>query len=96
MSLSSLFDVVTASIQLAEAAISAAHDAAVARTLSAIHSNAALAADKLFIDLDTKIEMKNTPTIASSDVSAVTTLEGSILDVSTMTTSASKITWLMY
>jgi hypothetical protein len=44
MTLSSLLDEVTASTQLSEAAISAAQDAAVATTLSANHSNAALAA----------------------------------------------------
>ena len=58
MSLSSLLDAVTASAQLSEAAISAAQDAAVATKLSVIHSNAALAAAKLAIDLGKKIEMK--------------------------------------
>ena len=58
MSLSFLLDAVTASTQLSEAAISAAQDTAVASTISAIHSNTALAAAKLAIELGKKIEMK--------------------------------------
>ena len=75
MSPSSLLDAVTSSTQLSEAAISSAQDSVVATTLSAIHINAALAAAKLAVELGTNMEMKNTPTIASSDVSVVTTSE---------------------